>query len=360
MTLQNVHHIEADIKKKKYLEEPRVTANDDIAFIVSIADNGKTVDMSAVTRTVLASVRPDRQTVITTGTLLTDGTIKYELGHTETKVAGQVKATAQLFDAEGDRISSVAFTYAVEKDPTGEDYIPTEKDKTFIEVVLVDGPAVIQEARDVTATARQSVVDADLATGRANTAASGADTAAGNANSKAGIAQTAADTANTAATSADNAASAANTAAGSANTAASAANTAAVNADEKAALTQQAITDAGTATTAANDAAGRANTAAAGVEDLMGTSNADVFQQISLTQPIDTRSTEIDRASGAVQAIRELDGTAVIRLTELGYGTDGQLAEVVQTAGGKKVTTTLVRDIDGIITGITKGVVDVV
>lgn len=175
MTLQNVHHVEADIKRKTYLNEPHVTANDDIAFIVSITDDGAAVDMASVATVYLASERLDKQTVITVGTKLADGTIKFELGHTETQVPGQVKAVAQLFDSEGDRISSVAWTYIVDRDPTGEGYIPTEKDKTFIEVVLSEGPAVIQEAKDVTAAAQQSVVNADDATERANTAAAGAE-----------------------------------------------------------------------------------------------------------------------------------------------------------------------------------------
>lgn len=175
MPLQNVHFIEADIKEKKIMEEPRVVANDDVAFIVSITDNGNSIDTSLVTQTVLASVRPDRKTVITPGVLLEDGTVKFELGHTETQKSGQVKATAQLFDSEGDRISSVAFSYHVERDPTGEDYIPTKKDKTFIEIVLVEGPEVIQQAKDVTAAAQQATSNADTATGRADKAAAGAE-----------------------------------------------------------------------------------------------------------------------------------------------------------------------------------------
>ena len=160
MTLQNVHRIEADIKQKRYVEEPRVTSNDDIAFLVTVTDNGQPVDMAAVTMVVLASTRADRQTVITTGTKQTDGSLLFELGSSETAIAGQVKGVAQLFDAEGDRISSGAFSYQVYRDPTGDGYIPTEKDKTFIEIVLVDGPAIIQEAEVATGEARVATQEA--------------------------------------------------------------------------------------------------------------------------------------------------------------------------------------------------------
>lgn len=180
MALQNVHRIEADIKQKRYVEEPRVTSNDDIAFLVTVTDNGQPVDMAAVTMVVLASTRADRQTVITTGKKQADGSLLFELGSSETAIAGQVKGVAQLFDAEGDRISSVVFTYQVDRDPTGNGYIPTAKDKTFIEIVLVEGPAVIQEAKDVTVAASQAVSNADGATGRANAAAGNAETVIAN------------------------------------------------------------------------------------------------------------------------------------------------------------------------------------
>ena len=148
--MRNTFQISADIKKKAYISEPMVTQNDDITFIVNVFDNGEPFSLAGVTTASLANTRMDGTTVVTPGTIINDNTIQFDLGTNETAVPGKVLATVQLYD-EDERVSTIAFTYRVVKDPTGSGYVPSENEKTLIEVVLNDGPLVIQQAQDAAA-----------------------------------------------------------------------------------------------------------------------------------------------------------------------------------------------------------------
>lgn len=129
------------------INEPTVVQNDAIRFIIRVFDNGQPLDLTSVETASLANIRLDRKTVVTPGTKIGTNTVQFDLGTEETKVPGRVEATAQFYDEDG-RVSTIAFTYRVVKDPTGEGYIPTERDQTLIEIVLSDGPLVIQQAQD--------------------------------------------------------------------------------------------------------------------------------------------------------------------------------------------------------------------
>jgi len=277
--MRNTFRIEADLKKKKYIDEPTVTQNDDITFIVSVFDNGIPFSLTGVTTATLANVRLDGVTVVTPGMIVDDNTVQFDLGTNETAVVGKVRATIQLYD-EDERVSTIAFTYQVLKDPTGDGYIPTERDKTLIETVIGDGPLIIQQAQDAANFANEQGQFAQAQANAASEAATSANEAAQSATNAANEANTAAQSANTAAQSANDAATTANEAAQNANQAATSANEAAVNAATQAQYAQQqgdyakAQGDAANlAANNANNAANNANNAATNADNAAATAN---------------------------------------------------------------------------------------
>jgi len=151
--MRNTFEISADIKQKMSISEPMVTQNDDITFIVSVFDNGSPFSLTEATTASLANTRMDGTTVVTLGTIIDNNKIQFDLGTNETAVLGRVLATVQIYDAD-ERVSTIAFTYRVVKDPTGSGYVPTKNEQTLIEVVLNDGPLVIQQAQDAAAYAK--------------------------------------------------------------------------------------------------------------------------------------------------------------------------------------------------------------
>lgn len=153
--MRNTLTIDADIKRKTYIPEPVVTSNDDIVLLVSVTDDGSQVPMDLVTTALLANKRGDRQTVLTPGTIEAEGTIRFELETSETAIPGQVKAVVQLYNAASERISTIDFSYKVLRDPTGENHIPSEKERTLIQVVLEDGPGAISAAQATAAEAQR-------------------------------------------------------------------------------------------------------------------------------------------------------------------------------------------------------------
>jgi parallel beta-helix repeat protein len=129
------------------MNAPLVTQNDAITFVVNVFDDGQPFALDNVETVSFASVRPDRQTVVTPGTKTGTNTVQFDLGTEETRVPGKVEAVVQLYDSEG-RVSTISFTYQVLKDPTGDGYIPTANEQTLVETVLNNGPLVIQQAQD--------------------------------------------------------------------------------------------------------------------------------------------------------------------------------------------------------------------
>lgn len=208
--MRNVFTIDADIKLKMLINEPTVVQNDNIRFIINVFDGGQPLSLDSATTVSLSSTRSDRVTVVTPGTKTGTNTVQFDLGTEETKVPGRVEATAQFYDSEG-RVSTISFSYRVVKDPTGDGYVPSEREQTLIETVLNDGPLVIQQAQDAANFANKQ--------GQfAQTQANAASEAAQNANDAARSATNAANEANAAAASANNAAASANAAADNANT----------------------------------------------------------------------------------------------------------------------------------------------
>jgi len=189
--MQNTFTIDADIKKTSYFNEPTVTSNDDITFVVNISDDGQAFDLADVTTVSLANTKPDKEVVVTPGVISGLNQVTFVLGTNETAISGSVSAVVQLYDASG-RVSTLSFSYAVKVDPTGSGYVPSTDEQTLIEVVLNDGPLRIQEAIDAgvyanlqgdyalaqgdiaateSALASTATVNANTATTSANTAA---------------------------------------------------------------------------------------------------------------------------------------------------------------------------------------------
>ena len=201
--MQNTFHINVDLKKKTYIEEPVVTQNDRVTFIISVSDDGSPFPLQSVATATLAHKRLDCVIVVTQGTVTGTNTVEFTLGTEETKIPGRVEATVQLYDSDG-RVSTLSFVYQVLKDPTGNGYIPTERERTLIEIVLGDGPLVIQQAQDAAnfaneqgQFAQEQASAASEAATRANEAAQFAMDAATNANDAAANANEAADNATT-------------------------------------------------------------------------------------------------------------------------------------------------------------------
>lgn len=147
MPLQNTFDLDVDFKHKSIINEPTVTQNDEVKFILNVFDDGKEFELTNVSTFTLASVRPDKISVMTLGKLTGPNQVTFELGSTELLVPGTVDVAIQLYDTNG-RISTLPFTYKVLKDPV-KNHVPSEKDQTLIELVLGQGPAILAAAEKV-------------------------------------------------------------------------------------------------------------------------------------------------------------------------------------------------------------------
>lgn len=105
----------------------------------------------------LAVVRLDKAATTLPGTV-SGNVLTFNLGTTETAIEGRTEAAVQLYDPDG-RVSSMPFHFVVKRDLSAGDTIPSEREQTLIEVVLQDGPAVIEGARKATTDAVKAATD---------------------------------------------------------------------------------------------------------------------------------------------------------------------------------------------------------
>ena len=201
MAIQNTFYLDVDIKRDNYVEEPQVTQNDNIAFVLRLTDDGIDKPIEGVSTYTLASLRADGQSVLTVGTLTGPNEVTFELGSTEVSVPGRVKAAIQLYDADG-RVSSIPFTYEVTKD-LATNYVPSKDEQTLIELVLGEGPVILAKARQATADAIQATSDLTVLKTEVVEATNSANTAANHATTEGDRASAQADRADTAATNAE-------------------------------------------------------------------------------------------------------------------------------------------------------------
>jgi len=189
--MQNTFTIDADIKKTSYFNQPTVTQNDDITFIINITDDGQAFDLTNVTTVALANTRLDKEVIVTPGIISGTNQVTFNLGTNETAVSSSVSAVVQLYDASG-RVSTLSFSYSVKSDPTGAGYVPSETEITFIEFVLNDALVATNNANTQALFAQteasnlsQLKSDTVTATTNANNATTAANTATTNANTQA-------------------------------------------------------------------------------------------------------------------------------------------------------------------------------
>lgn len=153
--------LRVDFKKSILLNEPVVTQNDNIIFVVDVLDDDQPFDLSDISTFTLVSERPRDAPVMTVGKKTGENEITFDFGSNEVAQIGTVNATIQLYGVDG-RVSAFPFTYKVRKDPV-KDYIPSENEETLIEIVLGQGPAILsaaelatQEALDAAEVARNA------------------------------------------------------------------------------------------------------------------------------------------------------------------------------------------------------------
>lgn len=140
--------IDVDLKQKSFFLEPTVTQLDDVTFIVRVADKGQPVSLSGTYK--LVSRRPDRKSYYTDGTKTGENEITFNLGKSELEIVGKVHSAVQFIDASNKRISSIPFSFNVIGDLSISQQ-PTSSERTLLEVVIQDGPGIIEEARQVAA-----------------------------------------------------------------------------------------------------------------------------------------------------------------------------------------------------------------
>lgn len=210
MAIQNVFEIDVDIKQKTAIRTPTVTQNDAVVFTFRVFDEGRIYNIQEGTAFTMTCIRADKQSVVTAGTVKTANVVEFKLGTTEISVEGKVQAVIQVYDVNG-RVSTIPFNFTVLKDPT-KDYIPSTEEKTLIQQVLGEGPAVIEGAKTATDNANTAAQGANTAKEAAEAATQNANTAASNANQSATIAEEKATLAGQKAIEANAAAEGANTA----------------------------------------------------------------------------------------------------------------------------------------------------
>lgn len=146
----NIIPITADTKKLNYMTTPKVTQNDTVVFIVKIQDNGIDEPLPTGSTYTLTSLRLDGVSIMSPspGTITGDNEVTFNLGTKELEFPGLVRASVQIFNTDG-RVSTLSFDYAVVRD-LSVGFVESEMERTLIEIVLVDGPEVIQSAKDAT------------------------------------------------------------------------------------------------------------------------------------------------------------------------------------------------------------------
>lgn len=139
--------LDIDLKIPNYINEPRVRQNDDVYFIINITDDGIPFDLAGVTTITLAAERSDRNSVISGVTSTEGNQAVFKLPRASVGIVGRATALVQMYD-NNNRISTFSFTFMVERDPSN--YNPTGDERTLIEIVLGEGPRILDEAEQAT------------------------------------------------------------------------------------------------------------------------------------------------------------------------------------------------------------------
>lgn len=145
----NIHVLDIDIKHPTYINEPLIRQNDSVVFTINITDDNAPYDLSNVATITLATKRSDRIIIISPGEKTDINQVTFKLPRSAVSLVGKSNATVQMYGADN-RVSTLSFTFKVEKDPAGDDWTPSDGEKTLIEVVLGDGPVILANAEQAT------------------------------------------------------------------------------------------------------------------------------------------------------------------------------------------------------------------
>ncbi|MEK3887242.1 chitobiase/beta-hexosaminidase C-terminal domain-containing protein [Bacillus sp. FSL K6-3431] len=145
--MRNILAVEVDLKGLRRVPVYTVTQNDSVRLIVSVLDEGIPFKLDEVSTNTLVCTRTDKETIVTAGTQTGLNEITFDLGTSEIAVLGKVDAVIQLYTAD-ERVSTIKFAFIVIKDPSGDGFVPSDREQSIIEVVLGSGPLVIKQAQE--------------------------------------------------------------------------------------------------------------------------------------------------------------------------------------------------------------------
>jgi hypothetical protein len=134
-------YIDVDFKQKKQIKEPIVTQLDDLIFVITAYDNGRPAELEGTYK--LVSKRPDNKSFYVDGNKTGDNEITFDIGKSEVEQTGRVTAVVQFIDNANQRLSSFPFTYTVTDDISLAKQ-PTSEEKTLLEIVVQDGPGLVE------------------------------------------------------------------------------------------------------------------------------------------------------------------------------------------------------------------------
>lgn len=148
--------LDIDMKLPTYVNEPVVKQRDDVTIVVNLLDNGLPYDFTDSTTLTLTVARLDKVSVTVGGTKTDDNQIVFKVPRSAVSVIGRAEATIQIYGSDG-RSSSTTFFMSVHRDPSNQ--LVGEGEKTLIEVVLSEGPAIIADAQTAATNAQQVADD---------------------------------------------------------------------------------------------------------------------------------------------------------------------------------------------------------
>ncbi|MFZ7945671.1 M14 family zinc carboxypeptidase [Neobacillus sp. 19] len=131
MALENKYSLTVNLKAKRYGGiVPNVTANDNVVFEIAVIDDTIAFPLLDTYRYTLVTLKKNKTSVIREGTLV-NGLLRFEVGGSETTIAGKVDATVQIYDTGNKRVSSAPLAYNIVNDPSLQGGLPTD-DKTLV------------------------------------------------------------------------------------------------------------------------------------------------------------------------------------------------------------------------------------
>lgn len=172
-----------DIKNPNYTPEPMMKQNDTVEFVCDLYDNDVPITLTDAMYIAIGHERPDGINVNVLGTKTGANQVTFGTYRPMNSIVGRVKATVQIYNGNV-RISTLSFTYIVERDPSL--IIPNDEDKTLIQQVLGEGSKAIKDAED-------AAIRANAAADKAEQAATNVGNAVTDANNAAQYAKTQGD-----------------------------------------------------------------------------------------------------------------------------------------------------------------------